>query len=123
MTDIDLDAIEARANAATPGPWFSNEPGGSSCGGPLTQPYISRKVQNADGRAVNLVVAEITMAGDMELADFIAHSRTDVPALIAEIRRLRARVAELEAVDAERSAFLDARQRSDDKYNSTEHHQ
>ena len=32
-------------------------------------------------------------------AEFIAHAREDVPALIAEVRRLRERIAELEAGD------------------------
>lgn len=48
MTESELDAIEARANAATPGPWY----------------------------------------------DFsIANSRADIPALIAEVRRLKAEAA------------------------------
>ena len=46
--DLDLDAIEARANAATPGPWIVSQA-----------------------------------------------ARTDVPALVAEIRRLRSEVASL----------------------------
>ena len=52
MTDLDLDAIEARADAATDGPWV-----------------------------VKLLDAE-----------FIAHARTDVPALVAALREARAKV-------------------------------
>jgi hypothetical protein len=72
---LDLDAIEARANAATPGPWDFYEEGSTmfvSCG--VTQ-Y---------GEALYL-------AGDIENredATFIAAARSDVPALVAEVRRL-----------------------------------
>lgn len=54
MTDEELKAIEARANAATPGPWMKG-------------------VTYDHGRN----------------AEFIAASRTDVPALAAEVRRLK----------------------------------
>ena len=47
MTDLDLEAIKARAEAANGGPWKD--------------------------------------------AEFVAHARTDVPALIAEVKRLRKR--------------------------------
>jgi len=55
MTDLDLDAIQARADAATGGPWKS-------------------------------------------LPEFIAHARTDIPALIAEVKALRGKVAAVVAM-------------------------
>jgi hypothetical protein len=71
---LDLDGIEARANAATPAPWGAEH----------------------DGRAEFVYFSDcgesIYLAGgieDSEDADFIAHARTDVPALVAEVRRLR----------------------------------
>lgn len=70
---LDLDAIEARANAATPGPWRV---------GATYDPEINVDVTNADG---NLV-------GPKD-EDFIAAAREDVPALVAEVRRLRAALA------------------------------
>ncbi len=84
---LDLDAIEARAAAATPGPWGANTPPG---------------VVAANGRNVLGVFGG--SAQDERDAEFTAHAREDVPALLAEVRRLRARVVELErpAVEARR---------------------
>lgn len=67
MTDLDLEAIRARCDAATPGPWHVE-----------------------GGRAV-------WTPGDMHIGDqrkaedanFIAQGRQDVPALVAEVERLR----------------------------------
>jgi hypothetical protein len=85
---LDLDAIEARAAAATPGPWCTDsweiyqdseyQPGisfwiGETC----------RADEENDGRAD---------------AEFVAHARTDVPAMAAEIRRLRAELAAVTAL-------------------------
>lgn len=70
LTNEDLDAIEARANAATEGPWAADRLEGN-----LDSLY-SR-------------VAEVGMWLEAD-AEFIAHARADVPALVAEVRRLRA---------------------------------
>jgi hypothetical protein len=82
MTEDELQAIEARANAATPGPW---------------------EVEQKDCtvlRAPNGPPADQSLMGDeqyypwtpdrIEDWQFIASARTDVPALVAEVRRLRA---------------------------------
>jgi hypothetical protein len=65
MTDDELTAIEARANAATPGPWKDNRAAGISGDG--GEPVI--------GLPCNV--------------DFVINARTDIPALVAEVRRLR----------------------------------
>lgn len=81
MTDIDLDAIEARANAATPGPpwgWAVSD---------------DRRWVDVTARGHDRVIATTY---DDDLAAFIAHARTDVPALVAEIRRLRTLRVEIE---------------------------
>ncbi len=83
MTDnaINLDAIEARASAATPEPW---------------------KSQNVAGGLRLIVAHEYGTVGETvddmaeENGRFIAHARTDVPALIAEVQRLRLQVQVLE---------------------------
>lgn len=80
---VDLDAVEALANAATPGPWF-------------------------DMGDIDVYVGEVRCAEpytavcrDPELDDrpgdraFIAASRTLVPEMAAEIRALRADLEEL----------------------------
>lgn len=70
---INLEEIEARANAATPGPWeaFDN--------------YISTGDEIfADVHSSN------PMYGDASNdTQFIAHAREDVPSLLEEVKRLR----------------------------------
>jgi len=85
---LDLDQIEARANAATPGPWCTDsweiyqgtkyEPGLSAWIGETCRGTSSLEQDRAD-------------------AAFVAAARTDVPAMAAEIRRLRAELAEARA--------------------------
>ncbi|MBY4381827.1 hypothetical protein HQO24_10255 [Rhodococcus fascians] len=84
---LDLDAIEARASKATPGPW-------EHC----TKGYDGFPLVVADGYGfpaeplgqpgTHLIE---TMDAD---AEFIAHSRTDIPALVARVRELTPRVLE-----------------------------
>ena len=79
MTDEELEEIEQRANAATPGrhAWVIGH-----------DPSNEFIVYDADPwKSANpTVIAETNSGGD---AAFIAAARTDVPALIAEIRRLK----------------------------------
>jgi hypothetical protein len=69
LTNEELAAIRERAEKATPGPWIDNG---------------------------NEIVAEckpnLGIAGAIsdEDAEFIAHARTDIPKLIAEVERLHA---------------------------------
>lgn len=79
MTEpLDLDAIERRANAATPGPWATRR-------GHEWVRYVI-----TEGRVIPDVVAIFNedCSGRVSDAVFIANARTDVPALVAEIRRL-----------------------------------
>ena len=81
MTDSELAAIRARCDAATPGPWWDESgtihapawaqwmPPGSTCHPAYTF--------GSNG---------IDCAAD---ADFIAHAREDIPALVAEIEWLQ----------------------------------
>lgn len=65
---IDLEAISARAEAATPGPWE-------------TLDNITTAVWSG-GNPIALTYQS------MPDADFIAHAREDIPALLAEVKRL-----------------------------------
>src|SRR5438067_2171060 len=104
LTSLDLDDIAARANAATPGPWDVYEYGGDSlieiaadledtgCG------YRARRtVCRFDEEPLDNDPAHRDWTGEEDWAQvqadavFAAHARTDVDALLAEIRRLRAR--------------------------------
>lgn len=99
MTEAELAAIEARANAATAGPWFVFEdelvwqlfadrsaivdPGDGS------EPtrIALHPLQLIKAPKKSLIFAEYWLgAAD---SNFIAHARTDIPDLIAEVRRLR----------------------------------
>ena len=68
-----LDEIEARANAATEGPWEADWR--------FTGWDISGNDYDDDG-----LPALIASDADGEDADFIAHARTDMPALVAVAR-------------------------------------
>jgi hypothetical protein len=80
MTDLDLDAIEARANSARPGPWRLG------IGGVV--------VVHAQAKPTDYVEAHCAPGGN---AAFIAAARTDVPLLVAEVRRLREENAAIQA--------------------------
>ena len=81
MTDLDVMAIRARAEKATPGPWHDNAFHGivTSGGDWNTSDSVS--------------VADIIRRDD---GTFIAAARTDVPALCDEVEECRARIAHLE---------------------------
>ena len=100
---LDLDAIEARANAATKGPWAwqANDKG-----------YPQQIVGNDDG----LVLVAETFTGPEHFpaeAEFIAHARTDVPALIAALREAQIKLnalrgqAEMPLLSWEPSSVVD----------------
>ena len=90
---IDLKAIKAREEAATEGPWQS----------------LLRSVKSVreDRRREAIIASSGLSDGHRKEAEanmeFIAHARTDVPALIAEVERLRAEIAEW--VKASKSAM------------------
>lgn len=80
MTDKELSEIKARADAATPGPWRVDA------------------VDNESGQT--LYCAEVFIEPGVSAvwrmnpnASFIAHARTDVPELVAEVKRLRSELA------------------------------
>ena len=83
MTPERLDEIEARANAATPGPWEWHPYMGS--GATLAKP-------NHPFHELNILKTTDDWPPVAADAEFIAAARTDVPALLAEVRRLQAAV-------------------------------
>jgi len=75
MTEQELKEIEARANAATPGRWkIQRDSTGNLCGIIQTN-HVTRDVW--------------PIPRTQDDIRFIACARQDVPALIAEVRRLR----------------------------------
>lgn len=88
-TPPDLDAIEARALAATDGPWTAHEFGSYSDHEPT-----SIVVMQGDGPDWWQSADDgdyIARLGwdrqEWDDAEFIAHARTDVPALVAALRK------------------------------------
>ena len=86
MTDADLKAIQARADAATPGPWEYGPWGsrGMSAG----------DVHQRDRLLFRTAESEVGAEADDRNGAFVAHARADVPALLAEVRLLRGIVAD-----------------------------
>ena len=103
---VDLDRIEALANAATPGPWTTApDPGCGEvcdCGETCSREdhaLIARSAAPTVGLAV--VLAE---ERDEANAAFIAAAREDIPALVAELRAAR---ADLTVAAADRDLYRD----------------
>jgi hypothetical protein len=84
MTELDLDEIEARANAATPGPW---EAYFTLHGDPM----VVEQGQGPFG-AVTLPSTAPDDYGKAN-AEFIAHAREDIPALVQRVRELEQTLA------------------------------
>ena len=92
MTASELDAIKARVAAATPGPWrwwTSN-----------SFRRLSSDATGKDGDVLHATAHPVDRCPDIQGSDadkdFLAHARVDVPALVAEVERLIARVTALE---------------------------
>ena len=77
MTEKEIKAIEARALAATPGPWSPCDSG--ETGEPVNDNFA------------------ISWEGERADVVFIAAARTDVPALIAALREANAKIAAYES--------------------------
>jgi hypothetical protein len=79
---LDLDAITARAEAATPGPWTKFPEG-------PTPPVVA--MLNQPPGPLYVCTERGVEPSDLAEpdADFIAHARADVPALVSELRAAR----------------------------------
>ena len=75
MSELDLDAIRARCDAATRGPWTYDEAG-----------YVDVGLPRSRSIAIGIEI-DATAKSD---GDFIAHARTDIPALLHRIALLLA---------------------------------
>jgi len=75
QSDLNLEPIEQRAGAATAGPW--------GCDGEEIAPLMPDSSLDWSNEIGVIISHE-------QDGHFVAHARTDVPALIAEVKRLRA---------------------------------
>ena len=96
MNEQELQAIEERANKASNAPWLieaGDYSGHNWLVGTITvslgESYRDDKAYFVTTRNVHASELEGDASTD---AEFIAHARSDVPALIAEVRRLRAKL-------------------------------
>jgi hypothetical protein len=85
MTNEELNAIEARAKAATEGPWRTRPTEHGDCAGIWHGDWEHDSIVQTDSGVYPPMMPD---------AEFIAHARSDVPALVEEVRRLRALAAE-----------------------------
>jgi hypothetical protein len=86
MTDNELDRLQALVDAATKGPWEYHDRG-TNYDWDVTGP-----------RCLDLSGYVKGMFWNRENAAFIAASRDAMPALIAEVRRLRAALTEIGSI-------------------------
>jgi hypothetical protein len=94
VTELDLTAIRERAARATLGPWWAWDRGvGWEIG-------VGTDVDDRGRPEQVLPEGQRTDIGRREDAEFIAACRTDVPALVSEVERLRDEVRILENSDA-----------------------
>ena len=104
MTNDELDAIFKRATHATPGPWLADDGVEDWIGqskrhvGVYVRFYQRNETLNhvafVDARRVGHPNGSVRPVRD---AEFIAHAREDVPALVAEVHRLQAKLKLWEA--------------------------
>ena len=82
MTDEKLAEIKARCDAASPGPWVDA----------ITDAGDLIITVNGAGCMPFIYLGDMenTESDDHNNATFIAHARTDIPDLLAEVERLRA---------------------------------
>ncbi|WP_432942930.1 hypothetical protein ACQPXM_38550 [Kribbella sp. CA-253562] len=88
LTDGELDEIERRTAAASPGPWTSFVEGRDHLGGDDFI-RVSDRDDEPDLYLSRAVTGGVVPASVADL-DFVAHARQDIPRLLAEVRRLRA---------------------------------
>lgn len=121
MTDLDSSAIRARCEAATEGPWVRWNTVGdleNNYAWTIARPYDERCTDTdchpACGKTVLVTGAEgcENCYVSPQDAEFIAHARSDIPSLLdvndrllAEIERLNAVIAKVEALAVKWDAY------------------
>lgn len=106
INEEELKAIEARLNAATPGPWETEGRFEDTYTkiGPLT-PFVYRYMEDP--------AQDETIQGAAADVEFIVHVPDDVRRLIAEVQRLRHRMAVAEKLESYWRAEVDELRSSD----------
>jgi hypothetical protein len=87
VPDLDIEAIDSRCDITTPEPWEAHQVGFHGYS------FTVLRIGDDDDDPGYDVAAGVQRLAD---AEFIAHARTDVPALVAEVKRLRAALSVLD---------------------------
>lgn len=85
LSEAQLEEIQGRVDKATSGPWFHKRY--------VIEPEMCGPLDRHDVTGTS--VLNIASGCCDENAEFIAHARTDVPTLLAELRGSRLEVAKL----------------------------
>ena len=92
MTEQELEAIRQRCEAATPGPWIGDRNDGTikyaMLGGKDGQAEVL-KVDHKNGESGFYCGDEVPYEQCEANEEFVKHSRQDIPALLAEVKRLK----------------------------------
>lgn len=93
MTEQDLQAIEQRNAARTPGEW--------KCSHPLRRYSVATNGTYTSNPSLITTTTAVAHCYGENFADgdFIAACSVDIPALLSEVRRLQAEVARLTPAD------------------------
>lgn len=86
MTEEELKAIEDRANAATPGPWESVVMRDSRDDSWFRATVEGPEHFDLNGSDHGTICDTVSTVDN---ANFIADARSDIPKLVAEVKRLR----------------------------------
>jgi hypothetical protein len=101
-----LGEIEARAEAATEGPWTverqTQDIGGYGPYEYVHIPEVTDLEWTPDGADCHMCGADFEEAN----AEFIAHARTDIPTLLAMVREQRARLDHIRALADNAPSFM-----------------
>jgi hypothetical protein len=94
MNRPDIESLEKRLEAATPGPWESVPPisEGSSADGSQSWSASEGRLINGPPQTVEDIALSKRWFRRKEDGDFIAHAREDIPALIAYVKELAAEI-------------------------------
>lgn len=98
LSEMELEQIRQRLRAASPGPWCHREGFIETCTDPSVLLSVTMKRSEAG----------LSALPSWENAEFIAHARTDVPRLLAEIERLRGILAQSAFADDGKVTMLPA---------------
>ena len=115
MTDQELEAISARAEAATPGPWLMEYADGADSIDLFgSEPIVFVVTPDDDAEFCIGKVHYVTHQTQHD-GQFIADARTDVPALVAALREANAKIARMqmriETVEVECNRHAEATKR------------